>query len=86
MPESMHEIEKGNDTKPAPQDVTYPNMKKRILIMLSAYLAIFLITLVSPFYVSFISLLTSLLTNPYLGSKYYIHGHSSNHGRVPLHR
>lgn len=77
MPESTHEIEKGSEPKLPPQDIVYPDMKKRVLIMLSGYLAIFLITLVR--------IKTCFLKEIYvlilfrIGSKHHFYSYSPNH-------
>jgi hypothetical protein len=53
MPNSSQEVEKGPnapDNKGQEPQMEYPGATKRALIMVSVYLSVFLITLVSAFY------------------------------------
>lgn len=83
MPEVAEEVEKAPSAPDAKvqgqQEMEYPGMMKRALIMVSVYLSVFLITLVRAQYSSNRVWSHTILTNHSSGPKYYLDGYSQNH-------
>jgi hypothetical protein len=83
QPETQNAINSSQDVSVQEKEpkgpIEYPGLQKRILIMISLYLSIFLVTLVRHVYASAFNLLTMAV-----GPKHYLDGNPSNHRRVPL--